>query len=138
MARSQCIFCRIASGEIPSIKIYEDSTTLAFLDIRPVSEGHTLVIPKQHCGQLHHCPAGILADVLASVARVAGAVAAAMKADGYNVLCNNGPAAGQIIEHLHFHIVPRISGDGVFNRWPAREYEPGRIEQVAEKIRKSL
>lgn len=138
MAKKECIFCKIASGQILSTKVYEDETVLAFLDIGPVSDGHTLVIPKEHYGKLHECPVDVLAAVCATAARLAKAAADAMEAEGYNVLCNNGRAAGQIVEHLHFHIIPRNPNDGVFDRWPAYEYEKGRIEAVAEKIRKNI
>ena len=138
MGQKQCIFCKIASGQIPSTKIYEDEQVLAFLDIAPLSDGHTLVIPKEHYGKLHECPAEVLAPVVAVIGTMAKAVAGAMEADGYNVLCNNSRAAGQIVEHLHFHIIPRNRGDGVFDRWPAYEYENGKLETIAEKIRKNL
>jgi len=108
------------------------------LDIGPISDGHTLVIPKQHFEKLHECPAELLGQVFARIGKVAGAVAAAMNSDGYNLLCNNGRAAGQLIEHLHFHIVPRNIGDGLFNRWPSFKYENGKIEEVARAIRKNL
>ena len=98
-----CIFCKMVAGEIPVVKVYEDEAVLAFLDIGPISDGHTLVIPKVHCGKVHECDPQVLADVWSRLGRIAGAIAGAMKADGYNVLCNNGRAAGQIVDHLHFH-----------------------------------
>jgi len=138
MADKECVFCKIASGQIPSVKIYEDQAVFAFLDICPVSDGHILIIPKEHYEKLHECPVEVLSQLCAAVSIVANAVADAMEADGYNVLCNNGRAAGQIIEHLHFHIIPRKSGDGVFDRWPAYEYEKGMIEAIARKICEKL
>ncbi|MDD5011982.1 MAG: HIT family protein [Phycisphaerae bacterium] len=133
-----CIFCKIASGQIPSVKIYEDEKVIAFLDIGPVSDGHALVIPKQHYTKVHECPPDVLSAVVSVLPKVAGAVFAALGADGYNVLCNNGRAAGQLVEHLHFHIIPRKSGDGVFSHWPAFEYPQGKAEELAEKIRAKL
>ena len=133
-----CIFCKIAAGQIPSVKIYEDENVLAFLDIGPISDGHTLVIPRQHYTKLHECPPQVLACVASVLPKVASAVFGAMEADGYNVLCNNGKAAGQLVEHLHFHIIPRKTGDGVFNRWPAFKYPQGKVEEIAEKIRAKL
>lgn len=132
-----CAFCKMVAGEIPVFKVYEDHVVLAFLDIGPVSDGHTLVIPKVHCAKVHDCEPDVLSNVWSRLGRIAGAVARAMNADGYNVLCNNGRAAGQVVEHLHFHIIPRKIGDGVFTQWPAYEYEEGRIAHIAEKIRKS-
>jgi len=128
----------MVAGQIPVTKIYEDEVVLAFLDIGPISDGHILVIPKQHFGRLHDCPAALLGQVASNLGRIAKAVAAAMDSDGYNLLCNNGGAAGQIVEHLHFHIIPRNTGDGLFNRWPAYKYPEGKIDQIAAKIRENL
>ena len=138
MIKNDCIFCKMAAGQVPVTKIYEDEIVLAFLDIGPVSDGHTLVIPKQHFEKLHDCPPQLLGQVCSCLGRIARAVEVAMSSDGYNVLCNNGRAAGQLVEHLHFHIIPRNSGDGVFNRWPAYKYQQGKIEEIAAKIRRSL
>jgi histidine triad (HIT) family protein len=128
----------MVAGQIPVTKVYEDEIVLAFLDIGPISDGHTLVIPKQHFERLHDCPPDLLGEVASRLGRIAGAVVAAMNADGYNLLCNNGRAAGQLIEHLHFHIVPRNVGDGVFDRWPSYGYPHGKIERIADKIRENL
>jgi len=108
-----CIFCKIAAGQIPSTKVYEDDNVLAFMDIGPISEGHTLVIPKRHYGKLDQCDPDTLTKISACLGRIAGAVKEAMNAEGYNVLCNNGRAAGQLVDHVHFHVIPRNSGDGV-------------------------
>ncbi len=138
MSADDCLFCKMVAGQIPVTKIYEDEVVLAFLDIGPISDGHTLVIPKQHFEKLHDCPPELLGRVGSQLGKIAGAVTAAMNSDGYNVLCNNGRAAGQLIEHLHFHIIPRNAGDGVFDRWPAYKYEQGKIELITEEIRKNL
>jgi histidine triad (HIT) family protein len=128
----------MVAGQIPVARLYEDEVVLAFLDIGPISDGHTLVIPKQHFDKLHECPAELLGQVAQRLGRIAGAVAGAMESDGYNVLCNNARAAGQVIDHLHFHVIPRHAGDGVFDRWPSYEYPAGQIEVLAERIRKNL
>ena len=138
MDSNDCVFCKMVEGQIPVTKVYEDQAVMAFLDIAPVSRGHTLLIPKQHFSRLHDCPAEHLAKVCSSLGTVSAAVASAMNADGYNVLCNTGRAAGQVVEHLHFHIIPRRTGDGLFTHWPASRYEQGKIEQVAQEIRKHL
>ena len=135
---SDCIFCRMVAGEIPTTKIYEDETVLAFLDIGPLSRGHTLLIPKEHFEKLHDCPSELLGKVCSCLGRIAKAVVGAMNADGYNVLCNNGAAAGQLVGHLHFHIIPRRTRDGVFDHWPAFKYPQGQIEEIADKIRENL
>jgi len=133
-----CVFCKMVAGAIPAVTVYEDEAVLSFLDIGPVSDGHTLVIPKKHVTKVHQCDPETLSRIGACLGKVAGAVVTAMGADGYNVLCNNGRAANQVVEHLHFHIIPRTTGDGVFTQWPAYEYKQGQIEGIAEKIRQSL
>ncbi len=138
MIADDCLFCKMVAGQIPVAKIYEDEAVLAFLDIGPISDGHTLVIPKQHFERLHNCPSELLGRVGSRLGKIAGAVAAAMNSDGYNILCNNGRAAGQLIGHLHFHIIPRNTGDGLLGQWPAYKYEQGKIEIIAEEIRKKL
>ncbi len=138
MSADDCLFCKMVAGQVPIIKIYEDEVVLAFLDIGPISDGHTLVIPKQHFEKLHDCPPELLGQVGSRLVKIAGAVAAAMNSDGYNVLCNNGRAAGQVIEHVHFHIIGRNAGDGVFDRWPSYKYPEGKIETIAAEIRKNL
>ena len=134
MSSNDCIFCKIVDGQIPSIKVYEDDAVVAFLDIGPLSDGHTLVIPKAHYDRFDQCPPEVAAAIAAVATKVAKAVASSMNCDGYNVLCNNGLAAGQLVDHVHFHIIPRNDGDGVFNSWPAHSYEQGRAEAIAAKI----
>ena len=135
---SDCIFCKIAKGEIPSEKIYEDDDVFAFLDINPVSDGHTLVIPKKRFKKLDDCPPDLLGQVCSRLGKIAKAVMLAMNSDGYNLLCNNGKAAGQVIDYLHFHIIPRNSNDGIFNHWPSYKYSEEKIKAIADKIRKNL
>ena len=133
-----CIFCKIVAGQIPSVKIYEDYLVLAFMGIGPVSPGHVLLIPKAHYKNAADCPPEILASAASVMGQLAKAVSEAMGSDGYNILCNNGRAAGQLVDHVHFHIIPRSSGDGIFNRWPAFEYPSGRAKELADKIRAKL
>jgi histidine triad (HIT) family protein len=133
-----CVFCKMVAGEIPVAKVYEDDVVFAFLDIGPISDGHTLVIPRQHCTRIHECEPDVLADVASRLGKIAEAVMTAVEADGYNVLSNNGSAAGQVVDHLHFHIIPRKTGDGVFTEWPSYRYKPGRVEKLAAKIRENL
>jgi histidine triad (HIT) family protein len=132
-----CVFCRMVAGEIPVAKVYEDQAVLAFLDIAPVSDGHTIVIPKQHCTRVHECAPEALADLALRLGRIAKAVVTVVGSDGYNVLINNGPAAGQVVDHLHVHVIPRKAGDGVLTGWPSHRYKGG-IEKLAAKIRANL
>ena len=129
----ECIFCKIIKGEIPAAKVYEDELILAFLDINPVSEGHCLLVPKDHYDRLEDCAA-----IGSKMGRIAKAIIAATNAEGYNVLNNNGRCAGQLIGHVHFHIIPRRRGDGIFIPWPSKEYPPGRAEELIQKIIQNL
>ncbi len=108
--KNNCVFCAIAEGEIPSFKIYEDDLVLAYLDINPCTEGHALVIPKAHCSGLVDTPNDLLAEIIKRVKKVAAHMKDALPCDGFNILQNNGEAAGQSVFHVHFHIVPRYAG----------------------------
>lgn len=135
---TNCLFCKIISGEIPSTRVYEDEQVLAFLDINPVNIGHTLVIPKQHFIHLYETPDEILGRMISTAKKIGIALKNALSADGINLEMNNDPVAGQVIFHAHIHIVPRFSGDG-FTHWKgARGYEPNEATQTAEKIKKCL
>ena len=138
MVLSDCIFCEIVSASVPCYKIYEDDVALAFLDMGPISKGHTLLIPKVHYEKVHDCPVDILSFLGSCMGEIAAAVVEAMGAGGYNVLCNNGSAAGQLVKHVHFHIIPRKKGDGLFGNWPSRQYEDGQAEVIAKKISEKL
>jgi len=138
MTHNDCIFCSIAAGDLPCAKVYEDASVIGFLDIGPINEGHTLLVPKSHYERLDECPAEDLAAVMACVGGVARAIVAAVDADGYNLLCNTGRVAGQAVGHVHFHVIPRHKADGVFARWPAGKYAAGRAEEIAAKIREKL
>lgn len=138
MSQVDCIFCKIAAKQISSTVVFEDEVVFAFLDIGPISDGHTLVIPKEHINGFDSCPAQLLGDICSRLGRIAAAIQKALNADGYNVLCNNGRAAGQVVEHLHFHIIPRKTGDGVFDRWPSYKYPAGKAEKIAQEIQSNL
>lgn len=134
-----CIFCRIARGEIPSTRLYEDEVALAFLDIGPLVKGHALVIPRQHVDPLMDAPEDLLARLIAVVRRVARAQVKALQADGVNVHQSNGRVAGQVIPHLHFHVVPRFEGDGLSWNWTPRPYtDPHEAQRLALNIRAAM
>jgi len=111
--KNDCIFCAIAAGEIPCFKVYEDELVLAYLDINPFSKGHTLVIPKAHSQGLLDTDDATLAVIIARVKKVAARLKGTLGYDGFNILQNNGEAAGQTVHHIHFHIVPRWNGDSL-------------------------
>ncbi|MFN4217740.1 MAG: HIT family protein [Candidatus Bipolaricaulia bacterium] len=107
-----CVFCRIVRGELPAHKVYEDSETLAFLDIHPMTDGHTLVIPKVHAERFLELSPELAGKLLQAVHRVTERLAQALKAPAFTIGVNDGRAAGQAIPHLHVHIIPRFPGDG--------------------------
>ena len=131
--KNNCVFCAIAAGEIPSFKVYEDDLVLAYLDINPFTKGHTLVIPKAHSANLLETDEATLAAVIARVRKVAAHLKAALPCDGFNILQNNGAAAGQTVMHLHFHIVPRYGSEPI-----AFESHAGNMDELkalADKLR---
>jgi histidine triad (HIT) family protein len=135
---SDCIFCRIVRGDIPSSKVYEDETCVAFLDIGPLAWGHTLVIPKVHYEHLGEMPADEVAKLASALPKLVTAVLAATGAKGLNVLQNNGLVAGQVVAHLHVHLIPRVEGDGLGYRWPAKKYPEGEMEKMHRKVLAAL
>lgn len=131
---SDCIFCKIVAGELPCSKIYEDDKVLSFLDIAPLSRGHTLVISKAHYETFTDMPAEAASDVAAALTRIAPAVAASQNADGYNLLLANNRCAGQVVFHVHFHIIPRNENDGIHFSWRHGSYREGEAETILADI----
>lgn len=131
---SPSIFARIARGEIPAQRVYETDQVLAFLDIAPLSPGHVLLIPKEPIETLDAATPEQAGALGAALPRLVRAVQEATGAAGVNVLQNNGTAAGQLVPHVHFHIIPRFAGDGLGFRWNAGTYGPGEAEAMREKI----
>lgn len=129
-----CIFCQIIRKEKPADIIYEDDNTIAFLDIRPISEGHTLVIPKKHYRNIHEIPEKEVANLFRIVKKVATAVERGVKPDGISIFQNNGLAAGQVILHIHVHIVPRFKEKKALHR---RNTNTKELDNIAKKIRQS-
>ena len=134
---TDCIFCKIITGELPSERVYEDEVVLAFLDIAPVNPGHTLLIPKAHVSDLLTVDPADMARLVQALPKVARAVVEGTKAEGFNASFNNGAAAGQIVWHLHCHIIPRFASDG-YRSWGHRAYVEGEAAAVADKIRAAL
>jgi histidine triad (HIT) family protein len=131
--KNNCVFCAIAEGEIPSFKIYEDDFVLAYLDINPFSKGHTLVIPKEHSSGLIETSDETLAVLISRVKKVANHLKNVLPCDGFNILQNNGEAAGQTVMHIHFHIVPRYGKEEItFN---SQKGDMEELKALADKIR---
>lgn len=136
---TDCLFCKIVAGEIPSIHVFENDQVLAFMDIGPIVKGHVLVIPKAHHNPLSQTPDDVLAQVIAVVRRVAQAQQAGLGADGVNVHQSNGAAAGQVIPHLHFHVIPRFKHDGHHWNWTPHPYaDLDEAAALAERIQAAL
>ncbi len=114
MKRKDCLFCKITNKEIPSKILFENELVLAFLDISPISKGHTIVIPKNHYSNLEDIPNYELTEVYKEVKNLATKIHKNLKIDGYNILQNNFAAAGQVIKHFHIHIIPRNYDDEKF------------------------
>ena len=128
-----CIFCQIVAGEIPSYKVYEDERVLVFLDIKPVHQGHLLVIPKKHVANLEEVSADDLQALILVVQKMGWLLKERLGYPAYNVSENNDPLAGQEVPHLHFHLIPRLAGDGLAP-WRKEEYAPGEMEEVLKKL----
>lgn len=143
MNNKDCIFCRICAGELPSSKIYETDNVFAFLDISPIDKGHTLVIPKAHYADLFETPDAVVAETMEAVRLIArGMIAAGF--DGVNILQSNLQAAGQVVPHLHFHVIPRmlspegpkwISGAAPYADAAEREAFAARIRNSVAKMK---
>lgn len=131
--KNDCIFCAIAAGEIPSFKVYEDDKFLAYLDINPFSEGHVLVIPKEHREGLIDAEDSLLSELIARVKKVATHVKEVLGADGFNILQNNGEAAGQTVRHIHFHIIPRKNGDALV--FENTKGDMQKLEELARRLK---
>jgi histidine triad (HIT) family protein len=130
-----CIFCKIVAGDIPATKVYEDEHTLAFMDIAPIVKGHTLVIPKEHYDTMADTPDIVLARCMVVVKLVAQAQQSALNADGVNLHQANGVAAGQVVPHLHFHVIPRFNNDEHHWNWSGKEYDSiNEMSETAKKI----
>lgn len=135
----ECVFCKIVKGDLPSCKIYEDDDVLAFMDIGPVIKGHSLVIPKAHHNLVADAPPDLLCKVVAVVQRVVRAQMAALDADGVNIHQANGRAAGQVVPHLHFHVIPRFLSDEHSWNWKTRKYSDiPEMQALADRIKSRI
>jgi histidine triad (HIT) family protein len=133
-----CIFCKIVTKQAPASIIYEDETVMAFLDIRPLNEGHTLVIPKKHYVDIFDIPEDQLSQVHTVAKQVSTAVKKATNADGISIIQQNDKAAGQDIFHFHVHIVPRFEGQKLPSFSDLRKVERVKLDNMAKKIKKHL
>lgn len=138
MAEKDCIFCKIANGEIPSATIYENSDVRVILDVAPASRGHALIIPKEHFKDLFDIDAVTAGKIFSMATEVARAMKSVLHCDGMNIVQNNGAAAGQTVFHFHLHLIPRYEGDGVNIGWNPGESKTDELRELAKEIRKKI
>ena len=129
-----CVFCKIVSGEIPCLKVYEDEAALAFMDIAKDVDGHILVVPKKHCGSILDCDTETLNAVAQAVQKVSKHLTSACGYEGVNLLNASGACAGQSVPHFHIHIIPRKPGDGL-DAWPKFDGAKEDIRAVFDRVR---
>ncbi|MHA1109846.1 MAG: HIT family protein [Promethearchaeota archaeon] len=130
-----CIFCKIVDGNIPSSKIYEDMHSLGFLDIAPFTKGHTIVVPKEHYVNLLDFPDKEMESYFSALKKVTIKIKEKLGADGINIMQNNFKAAGQVVNHLHFHVIPRWENDRAFPiRVKKLELSKDELSEILKKI----
>ena len=134
MRDENCIFCKIAGGEIPSTTLYEDPDFRVILDISPASKGHALILPKEHYANLYELDDALAAKALVLAKKMITKLTDALGCDGYNVVQNNGTAAGQTVFHFHMHLIPRYEGDKVGIGWKMGELTDEVKEEILSKI----
>ena len=129
-----CIFCKIANGEIPSATVYEDETFRAILDLSPAAKGHTLILPKAHAANLFELPDETAAKALMLAKKLGAVLKEGLHADGLNVVQNNGEAAGQTVHHFHLHLIPRYENDGQKIGWVPGNPSGEELEEIRKTI----
>lgn len=138
MRDSNCIFCKIAAGEIPSRTLYEDDSFRVILDIAPASKGHAIILPKNHAANIYALAEEDASKIFIVAQKVATVLTKVLKCDGMNVLQNNGEAAGQTVFHLHVHLIPRYDNDQLQIKWTPQELDNTLLDTIAEEIKKEL
>ena len=138
MNDTNCIFCKIVAGEIPCEKVYEDENTFAFLDIKPVNYGHTVVVSKEHYMNALEIPEELFMKMIATAKKIAHTFKSALNVGDFNIAMNNGSHAGQTVFHAHIHVIPRVEGDGFVMWHGKRDYEGTEMHDTAEKIKNTF
>ena len=130
-----CIFCKIANGEIPAATLYEDENFRVILDLGPASKGHALILPKSHAANIYELSDEMAAKAMILAKKMATAITAALKCDGFNIVQNNGECAGQTVFHFHMHLIPRYEGDQVGLTWKPGELTDEMKEEILAKVK---
>ena len=134
MRDDKCIFCKIANGEIPAKTLYENEQFRVILDLGPATKGHALILPKNHFANLYELPEETAADVMKLAKKMATQMTEKLCCDGFNLVQNNGEAAGQTVPHFHLHLIPRYKGDGQNINWVPGEASQDELEAVRKEI----
>lgn len=134
MKDNNCIFCKIAAGEIPSKTIYEDDMFRVILDLNPATKGHGLILPKNHYANLYELPEETAGEVMKLAKKMAGVMTDKLKCDGFNLVQNNGEQAGQTVFHFHMHLIPRYVNDGQVLGWKEKSTSQEELEEVKNII----
>ena len=138
MKKDDCIFCKIANGEIPSKTLYEDEDFRVILDLGPATRGHALILPKEHADNLYELPEETAARVFVLAKKMAAKMTEKLHCDGLNIVQNNGEVAGQTVHHFHMHVIPRHAGDDVQVTWKQGETESESLKALADAIGKHI
>ena len=134
MKNDNCIFCKIAAGKIPSKTLYEDEKFRVILDLGPATRGHALVIPKEHYADLYEIPEETAGEAMKVAKKMAAVMTEKLKADGFNIVQNNGEVSGQSVFHFHIHLIPRYEGDGHILSWNSGSPSQEELEEVKQQI----
>ena len=133
-----CIFCKIANGEIPAATLYEDENFRVILDLGPASKGHALILTKSHAANIYELSDEMAAKAMVLAKKMATAMTEALKCDGFNIVQNNGECAGQTVFHFHMHLIPRYKGDNVGITWTPGELSDKDKEEILSKVKEQL
>ena len=136
--KEECVFCKIAKKESGASIVFEDEKTMAFMDIRPVSDGHVLVIPKEHYQDIFDINEDLICQVHKTAKKIAVGVKRAVNSDGISIVQQNGRAAGQVIFHLHVHIIPRTEGQGRFHSRDVTNADRKNLDKIASRIKENI
>lgn len=134
MKKADCIFCKIANGEIPSKTLHEDENFRVILDLSPATKGHALILPKEHYDNLYELPEDTAAGVMKLAKKMAAVMTEKLQADGFNLVQNNGETAGQTVMHFHMHLIPRYTEDGQRIGWNPGEVAQEELEEIKKQI----
>lgn len=138
MRDENCIFCKIANGDIPAATVYEDDEFRVILDLGPASKGHALILPKSHYKDICEADEGIAAKLFPLAARIGGAMKQGLGASGFNVVQNNGTSAGQTVFHLHVHMIPRYEDGPAMVTWEPGQSDAEELAEVAEILKNTI